>query len=241
MNIKSNPELFQRILHVYKFDNPLPPDAKRQMILSKKSTLISILKLHGRYSIPVMMVIAVFFRAKKLGIGISVSKSIMVTIMASMIAAGGIGAGAYYIVKLITADRSENKARVIDIQEGVDEKPKMEKAAPAVYSIGLMPLEADDGDKDLARLVTAGLSLELGKIRGEKNIVTVKDSNEANSSKKLLLGSIAKIEGRYMVTVRLVDRQDSRILLVTSEILNSKAGIGKICQKMAGKLAEHIR
>jgi len=239
VNPKINTELLRRILHTYKLDNPMPPDVKRQMILSKKSTLISILKLKGKYSIPVMMIIAVFFWTKKLGIGISITKSILATIMASMIAAGGISIGAFYVVKRIVIDRTENKTPSIVIPETVNEK--MEKAGPAIYSIGLMPLEADEGDKDLARLLTAGLSSELQRIKGEKNVVAVKGVNDANRSEKLLLGSVAKIEGSYRVTTRLVDRGNSRILLITTESLTSKADIDTICKKMAGKIAEYIR
>ena len=95
--MNNSPGLFKKIVRKFKFEQPVPDDVRKHMHAMKKDILAGILKKAGNYSMYYGILLMIFFRAKKMGISISIAQCAVAFWTAIVIVAAGLSAGTYAV------------------------------------------------------------------------------------------------------------------------------------------------
>lgn len=83
----------EELLDKYKFARPVPEDARKEILASKKKNLVRVLKSVGAFSALYGVLLSVYFVLKKLGVSIPFAKLIISGLTAAAVTYGG-----YYAV-----------------------------------------------------------------------------------------------------------------------------------------------
>ncbi len=243
----TNEQILQRVLEKYKFEKPLPPEVRRDMTAMKKSTLRVILKKNRKYNLFVLLVISVYFSAKKFGAGLSFAKSITVAAALSLIAAGAVIVGSYFAVTSVMLKKPQSGHELHGLMEkgavnteriiipGSNKEQGVRKPL-----IGLSPFKFSGDDGPLAGQLAKSIAAELRKIRSGENAEII-EGPDAGKAGSMIIGSLVAVEGGHMLTVRLVDSHTSRILMYISENIESGHDINPAARNIASRISAAVK
>ena len=231
--------LMQRLFDRYKISSPLDPDIQKYSLRSKGKNFHSILIKLGLHSTLYSAVVFIYFLFKKLGIGLSVAQSAAVLFVAAAVTAAGIMAGGIISVKKIidtpimkegAGDRASGDSAGGNGEIGF--KRKQIDISEDVNSIVFLGITGKGVDKVLIDQLSGIIIGQVVQARGGGFIRS--DAGFA------LSGSVEKIGGLYLLSVRLINRMNRRIIYASSEEAVTpeelKAAAKKISLELTGRI-----
>lgn len=227
----------KELLIKYKMDRPLPDDQRRRMRKIKKHTLVTIIKKQGKYSTFLFVVISFYLWIKRVGISLSLGKSAVVILSAITVLGGAAAAGAIYIISRSAAPEMECIEQGRNAPAG-EARGSGRTTAPNYRAI-IVPLEYDPEIGQAGALANNLIRNELNGMKGGA-AVTPPGSSGSDKAKKILTGSVVKLENMYTITVRIIDRNTSRILYFGSENAESEHDIPRACRELSARIADKL-
>jgi hypothetical protein len=238
-------EQFEKLMSKFRFTRPVPPEVRRRISSSKKKQFRTILKKTGGYSISFGIIASLFFSLKKLGMGVSIVKTAIILASVTAAATVLIVAGVYTTVKRIDKDE-KREVGVLETDKQVAQPVEQKDAEPVDSSesvagrIGVRVFAADNADKNMSITVTDAIADELALLRGEEFTLNIRKSNDEKRYRMMLVGSVEQRDGVFMITARVSDVRDSRVLFYASEEAASPGDITAACRSIARKIAQSI-
>lgn len=235
-------DTLRKILWKYKLQRPLPPELKKRILRYRKDTLSAILKRRTPRFFIMMAAAAVFLWAKRMGITLSFLKSAAVAGAVSVAAAGVAVTGAVYTVKKLSSPAParievpapENKE---EIKSGAEDStrliPMVRDPSVVKTRIAVLPFEFMSDDGAAAREARARITD--GLLHARKGVELVSAESPGNSL--LIMGIVIREGDEYVVSVRLVQRADSQIVLLATERARGRDGLQSACRAIVDRIA----
>ncbi|MCP4132057.1 MAG: hypothetical protein GY754_13870 [bacterium] len=130
-----NIKLLESALDKYHLTSPVPPELQKHILANTKKNLVRLLKEAGWYSPFFALVLFFFFFLKRLGIHLSVAKTVIAVGVASAVSVAGVSSGVYVAVKNIVleeAEKTEIHKDVNNIESAVIDVPDDKQYSPDV-------------------------------------------------------------------------------------------------------------
>lgn len=238
-------EQFEKLMSKFRFTRPVPLEVRRRISSSKKKQFRTILKKTGGYSVSFGIIASLFFSLKKLGMGVSIIKTAI--ILASVTAASVvlIATGVYTTVKHIDRDEKRETGVLetgqLDVQPAEENDSEPADSPEAIASrIAVRVFTADNADKNMSVTVTDAVADELALLRGKDFTLNIRKSNDEKRYRMILVGSVEQRDSVFMITARVSDVRDSRVIFYASEEAASPGDITAACKSIARKIAQSI-
>ncbi len=238
-------KIIEKILEKYRFRENIPPETKKRMLSLRKSTYRSIMKRYGRWTIFFSTGASLYFWLKKFGSGITIQQAVTAVTTFFALSIAGLSVGAVYTVKKYVI---EGKTPVIE-QESVapenttskDKKlpaqPQNVQATREVSSqIYMKPFSGENTGTDVLNSFRRRLAASMNDKGGKSSATLAHDP----SSPFLVTGSIVRLGKTYRVTLRLVERETSRVILMESASAITREELRRIADSMAAKIIRHL-
>lgn len=245
--MNSSVQTFDLILEKYRFKEPVTGADRIAALKQKSVSLRRVLKANGRYSVMYGLVLGLFFRARQTGLRITVIQAKVLFAGLAIAAAAGISGSAYAAIRYFAAPRVEQERlrekNEFDRADGhttlLGESDRKRMAAGSAISPGF-DLVIDDftGNKpgrETAAHVTALVTDKLVKLKGGA-IGRVSEKNRNRSSRLLLLGSVDSFGAAYLIHVKIIDSETTRIVFSASEKAASEDDLERAASSIAGKI-----
>lgn len=239
----------ESLLSTYKFTEPLPPAVRKEMLKSRKKTIVHILKKNRQYGLMTFLIISLFFFARKTGITLSLMKATVAAWTAAVLTTITITGAAVYTVHRII---EKNKPLETEIQQaaepvtantgGRNETPQAVSTPVVIYHVGIIPFDNSGVDTSIARNITAALKAELSsRLPGKRIAVFSSRDTEDHIIKNMLMGSVIRFGEGYRFTARIIDPASSKILFYKSVEIHSENDIPEACRNFSGEIAGKLQ
>ncbi len=245
-------DVFKNIIFKYKLDRSIPLEVQREMDSARKQTLIQILKINKQYSILLLIAVSFFFWIKRFGMTYSLIKSAIIISSLGVVTTGLILGGAFVSVKKYIIDAPVKEKGVPALDEKIKgkesikiipEKTKIienKDRAPAPYKIDVVSFEYDTNSKEIAGIMTKKIIYYLNKLKGFNTAGKIRASKKNIKAKRFLVGSITKIDLNFHISIKVVDSNNSILLLQLSEYFTEKSEIDSLCLRLSNRIIEKI-
>jgi len=235
--------LFQRVLGKYGFVESLPERARNHIRLNKNRQFKRVLKKTGGYSIITGAVASLFFTLRKYGFTVSFYGSAVVTALAVTMVGGALLVSIYFTVQnVLTHDRVLNNREdvpAVSDSAGVMVLPPSNVPLDGIY--GIQPFIAENVSSVLALSISDELSLELAKLLGDRRAINLRRGRKGKKIGLMVMGSVEKFEGDYVVNVRVSSVMNSRILFYTSASFKRRKDFPAACRRIAGEIKRSLK
>lgn len=241
--MNSSIQTFDLVLEKYRFREPLPEADRRAALRLKSESLRRVLEANGRYGAAYGLVLWFFFRARKLGLKLPLVQAKALLAGLAMAAAVCAAGGTYAAVRFFTAPPIIQKSmpEVGDpIRAAAPVIPARNPAAASASGPALDLVIDDFTGKKLdgtaREHITALVTKQLTEMRG----ITIGRASERNrnrSSRLLLMGSVDSFGEAYLIHVKIVDSETTRIVFSASEKAASAKDLERAASSIAGKIA----
>ncbi len=216
---------------------------------SKNENLIKILKGSGRYGVVIQLILALMYSIRRCGIGVSFHQSCIIFYTASFLAISGITAGSYtaiskYIELCATrnadtvgvSDR-ETHSGILPLHSGdtTTDPPANHYGSNKIYMGTIETINAEAGTADE---IVLSIKRNLARIHGPQNLVSTADTANVSYA---LTGSITGINEIYIISVKIIDRRESRIIYMTSRNITDKNAIAASCKEIAASISGAVK
>jgi len=236
-NIKN----LEKVLEKYHFAEPVSPEEKARVIANQKKSLQATMRRLGRYSPLYAAVLAVFFLARRLGMGLSMLQSALVLGIFTAAAVSSLSIGGYLVYRSVWVPplRPEH---ALEMKEGniivQDIKTALPGESPAplrafTRTISFEPLQAVGVAPALAARINDALLRHLKRLRGDGNILS------ASKGGAMLHGEVTISRGKYALYVRLVE-PDGGIIYSGSYEASGPEGLLAQCGRAARDLSDRV-
>lgn len=233
----NNYEIIDNLLSSCSLSSALPDAVRAEMMKSKKSVLVNILKETGKYTIVTALLINIIILLKKFGIGISAVKMGVVINVAAAVTASSIAVGTGAVAYRHFHHAAEPIPQVLSVSREPEIKTKERITAPVSrhYAIEMLPLSAEadlSGEaSDFLRNVHSAI---IGK--SGSNAAVIQENNVNYSSRAVLSGTFSRINGLYHISIRLVDAESSQVLVIINKTAATTGELGKVPYAIADEL-----
>jgi len=240
---------FENLLIKYKLSDLKPVNVQVMAISSGRENLVTILKKTGHYSILFGLSYRLYYFLKGLGINATIFQAKIVLLAVSVNAAVSFAAGGLYLKKTyfsylltdlpVIKERINYTEKTADVPDEYDKTDKKTISAESLsvkpeYEIGIADFTGDNND---GLKVSLTIYKNLAEMIGQNKITFLKETKRKKVG-KILTGSVRRIGKEKIVTVRLVNVKDSKIISIISEKINSDDEAESTCRKIAGSVAE---
>jgi hypothetical protein len=236
------------LLTKFYLKEPASADVQRHIRKIKRSQFKKILKRAGAYSIVFGAIAGVYFSLKKLGIVISIYKSVIVVIAASTLAATGVTFGTYRIYKHVFVPEINKPVDIIwtsipmDMEipkekDTIQRKENVSKNIDVKKIIGIQAFSAEGVEAGLSRKAFNKIYSELGRLRGSNYIKDISKPDAENAG-MALKGSVELLDGIYNVSVKIINVKNLNILYYNSVKANKVEEIDSACIKLSKEIAD---
>jgi len=250
--MKNETKQFSEVLERFNFTDPLPIEVKRHIAKTKGKQFKKTLKRAGGYGFLFGSISYLFFSIKKLGLGITVVKSVVLMAIIYTLMALSVITGIYYTVDSLIKPLSGIKVNVGDPAAVVIEK-EIVSPASSYYSnesleviqnrIGVQPFLTVNVPAETSIKITDIISNNLIKGLGKERVTNIRKEYGKRKNGMMLMGSIELFEGTYTINARLVNVSDSRIISFASEVIQSPEELQGACagisEKIIGKMKQN--
>lgn len=237
-------QLIETLLKDNNLSNSIPISVQKQIIKDKKNTLLFIYKKFKKYSLFILLCINIYFLLKKVGLSLSFAKIYFITIVvSSSVIISSTSTVSYIIIKeVIYKDQTnEQEKKSIDNLSGQNNINIKNKSKNSViknnYLLQILPFEYESNLKNIELLVRKSISKEINKLKG-KNASILSSNKSNNNTKKALLGSIFKENENYVISIKVIDKKTTKIILYISEQFKTIKNIDKACEKLTKKIVK---
>lgn len=246
-----NIEVLKTVIDKYELAEDIPFAVREAAEITKKKVLLEIVKRQAGYSLFAAAAISLFLWIKRYGLTVSISKCAAAVATAAIVGASAAAVTTVYTVKKIISGSSEIREEIKDEGKN-DEKPlirKNEKSAQNVlrYSVAVSPVEMDQAPAERINTLTDVMISELRTLKGGLASVRAAEIDRNHISDKILSISVIKLEEQskskadlYRVSAKIVNSENSRVLIHVSETAEGGDGIGDAIRKIAKKLSSVI-
>lgn len=246
--MNSEVQNFEKLLVKYKLCDLKPEKVQNMAISSGKENLLIILKKTGHYSIIFGLVYKLYYFLKGLGINATLFQTKIILLAITVNAAASLTVGGVYIKKAYFNKKSTN---ILYNENTVESKKITETPANSIktykknepnegilsrreYEIGIAEFQGDSTD---ALKITSKISENLTGIIGHDKIIFLNNTNRGKVE-KILTGSVRRVGKEKFVTVKLVNVEDSKIISILSEKINSDDELESTCRKISESIAK---
>jgi len=250
--MKVNIELFQSVLDKYRLVWGSPGEFRKYILKTRKKKLIESLKLTGTYSVPYDAVLSLNLALRKAGLRITIAQSKAAALALSMALAAALGAAAYMTlnaagsvapqVGINTPEKSNRipfKENIADNQNvnrtGVDKVAVHDRPG---FRIGVETFQGPDPEASMK--ITGRFAAELEKAAGSEKIQLLARRRFDKSINFILSGSVIDVDGQYMISVKLINIENSKIIYMTNGECNSQEKINSFCLKHAVEISKKL-
>ena len=246
--MNSSIHTFDLVLEKYRFREPLPEADRRAALRLKSESLRRVLEANGRYGALYGLVLWLFFHARKFGLKLTIVQAEALlaglAVAASVCAAGG----AYGAVRYFTAPHIRCESLPANDAPGRAAGPGARAGDPAAGRTAAafaggpaLDLVIDDFtgkklDGAAREHITALVTEQLAGTRGI-TIGRASERNRSRSSRLLLMGSVDSFGEAYLIHVKIVDSETTRIVFSASEKAASAKDLERAASSIAGKIA----
>ncbi|MCP4138465.1 MAG: hypothetical protein GY754_46335 [bacterium] len=235
-------ENLEALLDKYKFSNPLPEDEKEYSLVSKKRVYKRVLKSLGIYSFFSGIIVSIYFWLRKIGVGVSVFRGIMVFIIA-----GAVSLCVYLVLKDYPREKPaepENRAELPLIVQPVDKARKAEpvkKISRAdTHILDIVPFYSSSVNRELVNRATGVFINRLSSRKGAAYTVA-RGSKDRENARYRLTGSLEKAEDSIMVYIKLVDIKSSSIIFAGKKKTDSPENLDAACLELVDNAAKEMK
>lgn len=232
--------LMQQLFDRYKISSPLDRDIQKYSLRMKRKNLNAILKKLGLHSTIYSAVVITYFLFKKLGIGLSIAQSAAVLFVASAVTSAAITAGGAIAVKKYVIERSAVQKLTEDklfggagaVNAKLNSKHKKARNADVIDSLAFLGFTSQGIDKALIDEISGIMINQIIQTKGTG--VVRPDANYA------LSGSIEKLNDIYLLSVRLIDRMNRKIVFASSGEAVTVEELKEAAKKISIELSKKI-
>jgi hypothetical protein len=234
----------KRLFDKYGISRPLSREIQVRALNAKKRNFTAILKKLGIFTPLYGLIVSVYFFMKEVGIGLTLVQSAGLFFIASSITTAAITTGGYVIIKnaLVKPPRQEEKQeqKVNDRQAPLklDEEAAVRKYGRYSHVVQFYGLENNGAENPIVAQVSDIIKNEIIRLKGRGKIAVIPSTP---GSRTLLTGSVEKLGGKYLLTLRLTDRRTQRIIFAASESAATVELLKKTGIRMAGELSEKMQ
>lgn len=250
--MSNNIKQLDRVLTKYDFLNPLPQDVRKHMLSGQRKSLNDVLKRTGKLNLFFAGALFLFFLFKKIGIKISILKSVVIVGTATVIAAGSVSTGAYVVVKSYIFEKEPIRQEVPEDDTQRKKSALPEKTIKAVNNdkvvrpeeyiipakkntLAFTAFKSNNAENTIISAANSIFKKELISLRGPENI-----KSSPLHAGILVLCSIDKAGSQYYINAKIVDKDMGRILFIVSEQAGSKSAVLETCRKIARKISARL-
>jgi len=245
----NNNDMIRELIKKSRLDKPVPAEVQAYIRENKGRQFKKIMKKAGVYSVLFGLISNLFFYLKRIGLGVTIVKTAVILTVTAVIIISFTTAGLYMLGRGYFSGKIQEKVEILDGNKGaLDLFPagnKIDKALPENDAAS----ESDRvGVQQFVGVnVPASRAAETGDLIYEKlSSMTGSDRvvNFRKGRKKagvLLMGSIEYLNNGYMISARLVNIKDSKIIYYTSENIISLDELERACQSISTRIAEKIK
>jgi hypothetical protein len=236
-------DIMRRVMQKYGLANPIDEASQVRALKKKRKIFTDMLRKLGIYTPVYTAIISIYYLFKNLGMGLTVFQSTIALAIITSATALSIGVGGYAAVTIIVSEHRKTEQQKIKPETlkrgGSDSSSQSRRdtrtpTTTASSSQLYFPLlECGDQDLHLARdlhgHIRRGLAtgLEITASPGDADF--------------LLTGSLDKLDGHYLLTIRLTDRVTRKILYAVSEESSSIDGLKSLSNEVARMIHETVR
>lgn len=232
--------LMQRLFNKFGLTDPLGLDIQVYALRQKRKNLNAVLRKLGIHSVMYSAVLYVFFLFKKMGFGLSVAQSAAVLFVAASVTVAGVMTGGIISVKKMIIDKMIMREDSGDAALGKSIYCRGEAGrvrninvdAENVNSIIFTGFSGRGVDKELVDRISGVITAQ---------VIQAKGGGFINPDAVFALtGSVEKLGDLYLLSVRLINRTNRRIIYAASEEAGTPEELmqaaKKISQDLSGKL-----
>lgn len=237
--MKNDIKILKALLDKYRVSRPLPDEVQNHSLKNKRKNLIAILKKLKIYSPVFSLILSVFFFFKQFGITLSLLQSYVVLFIISVTATVTLAAGGYATAKILMINETKSHhmdSSVGDVKKSSEDKKinlsDAKKSSITVKGniVYFQPLINNGADKGIVDNITNNIKSEIIKLKGKDK---VSFHSSPGISKILLTGSVEKLDNFYMITLRVTNRMNRRIIFASSWEIKSENEMLPVCKKIA--------
>ncbi len=219
---------------------PVPDDVKKHIRRSKAGNFRKVLKKTGGYSIIFGSISYIFFTLKKYGLSVTIIKSAVIWGISLILSVAAVTAGIYFSARYFIPSGTVNRT-MVPVESGLKEMEIPEKEAPARRStaapssgklIGINTFKGADVSREEKRAVTDAVTASLKQYLDDTTGITVNRSGSRRAG-LVLLGSVERNNGSYIINARLVRVSDAKIIMYTQEKIESLDSIESASERIA--------
>lgn len=241
-----NGEFLKAVIDRYELSEPVPPDVRMAMENSRRENLIRILKKDAHHAIFISAAAGFFLWIKKFSISLSIAQSAVAVSAAVVIGAGAVTVTGVYTGKKIIDYISNDMQK---FEENQDRKTEStgKPVVPGIlkYAVAVSQLEIGDASDDRLSEYTNMMVLDLRKIKGGQAAININSLDKNHVSDKILSISVIKLKefqtsgnkGEYRISVKIVDINNSQVLMYASETVENERGIPDSLHRLAKKIS----
>lgn len=94
-------DIFRELIRFYRLEKPIPMKVHKDLLKARRETLLTILEKQVNYGLFILLIINLFFFAKRIGISISIIKSTLIIWTISLAITAAITISSYYLIRNI--------------------------------------------------------------------------------------------------------------------------------------------
>ncbi len=237
--------IFDEILEKFKFKEPVAAVDQAMILKFKDRALIDTLRFYGEYNLIYGFILKIFHTAKKTGLNLSVFQIKVITSLLAILVSAGIVIGALVFINKISItetdivihkrsdDSFKKEAKVISeaqIRPRISDNSK--------YRIGVESFTGPIARKTLDE-ISDGIYSELTKTK-KGRIINLRMRDLSKNVNIILTGSVEKLGGIYIVAIKLVNVESSKVIFAVTDTIDDIKDIKKTYIKIADKIAQKL-
>jgi hypothetical protein len=258
--MNGNIKVLNGILERFKFREPLPLEVKENISKYEYKSVIRTLKAVKEYNIFYGSIIRIFYLSYKMKLRISITQCKIIFGIISAISALFLSAGIIFCADLIKNSKY-NVPEIIQLNRNIsaglkntsidaekviqnNEIENVIKANPpevkSVSRIGISAFLSKNVDEKLSAGITDSLKEKLSDAIGSGKIIDLREKRKELHYNKILTGSVSRLGSKYIITVKVMNIEDSRIIFGSNNMVNSESELNDRCVEIAEKIIKEI-
>ncbi len=236
-------DIMRRVMEKYGLASPVDEAYQVHALKKKRTLLTTMFRKLGIHTPIYTAIISIYYLFKNLGMGLTAFQSAIALAIITSATALSIGVGGYAAVTIIVSEHRKTEQQKIKPETlkrgGSDSssQPRHDTRTPTTTAsssrLYFPVFECGDQDLQLARDLHG--HMRRGLVTG------VEITASPGEADFLLTGSLDKLDGHYLLTIRLTDRVTRKILYAVSEESSSIGGLKSLSNEVARMIQETVR
>ncbi|MFH0975872.1 MAG: hypothetical protein V1874_08835 [Spirochaetota bacterium] len=258
----NNISTFEKLLLRFRFKQFLPNDVKVFIVRYEQKALIKTLQNFGEYNLIYGLAVRIFFLSYKLKLRFSIKQSKIILGIISIITAGILTAAILFSAEYIKNNNSElsdksdsqilvdfsaeqdNSKHLKDIikdeNKAIQEKSILSDNKNVKYRLGVNLFSAKNIESSLSKTVTDNIHNELLRTLGQGKVIDLSKNQKGLRFNRILSGSVSGLGKKIIITAKVIDVGDSKVIFGVTETIDSANEIDVKCTGIAETILKEI-